>query len=218
MNTSAPLPSLDDPASPLAETLSQLPNELRRARLTASLQSLREPQAPMTLPVGGRAPEFALHNWDGKAVTLHDYLVHGPLVVSFFRGNWCSFCELEIRMLHRRAPLIAALGASVVAISPQASHWSQQLATRHELSFHVLTDRGNRVAEAWGLLADDPGPTPDPEQLARYNDGELRLPTPATFLLDSRGQVLLAHVNPDPSRRLNPDRIVDMLRELRTRG
>lgn len=89
---------------------------------------------------GDAAPEFILRDPDGKPVSSRDLLAKGPLVVSFYRGVWCPYCNLELQALQEALPEIAARGASLVAISPQTAPNSRKSERENKLSFPILSE------------------------------------------------------------------------------
>ncbi|MEY9523736.1 peroxiredoxin [Bradyrhizobium japonicum] len=100
---------------------------------------------------GDAAPEFILRDPDGKPVSSRDLLAKGPLVVSFYRGVWCPYCNLELQALQEALPEIAARGASLVAISPQTAPNSRKSERENKLSFPILSDVASGVADAFGI-------------------------------------------------------------------
>lgn len=170
------------------------------------------------LAAGNSAPDFALPDQNGRQVRMTDLLAKGPVVLNFYRGAWCPFCNIELRGLQRSYPRLQELGASLVAISPQLPDASLTLAERHGLGFPVLSDVGNAVARRYGLvfrLSDELlGVFKDRgTDLAEVNgdDGSFELPVPATFVLDRRGIVRKAWVHVDHTHRTDPDDVVAIL-------
>ena len=91
-------------------------------------------------------------NANGKTVRLDDLLQHGPVVVAFYRGGWCPYCNLELRALQKTLPEIEKHGAQLVAISPQTPDSSLSTQQKDELQFQVLSDKHNAVARQFGLV------------------------------------------------------------------
>lgn len=174
--------------------------------------------AERSLAVGERAPDFTLPNAHGDDVTLAELLAEGPVVVSFYRGGWCAYCNLELRALQRALPRIEALGARLVAISPNLPDTTLSTGERNALEFALLSDVGNRVARAYGLvftLAGELRPFYAGYDLPAVNgDASFELPLPATYVLDRGGVVLAAFVDADYTRRMDPDDIVAALEAL----
>jgi peroxiredoxin len=111
---------------------------------------------------GDAATDFELPDARGKTVRLSDRLADGPVVISFYRGGWCPYCNLELHALQEHLPQFEQLGASLVAISPQVPDESLNTAEKNELTFSVLSDVGNAVARQYGLT---PSSCPSREHL-----------------------------------------------------
>lgn len=173
--------------------------------------------AQRALKPGDRAPAFSLPDADGAAVRSDELLAGGPLVVSFYRGVWCPYCNLELEALQERLSDIQARGARLVVISPQSAANSRRSARIAGLGFPMLIDKGNTVAAAFGLrfrLPDDlitlyKGFGND---LSLVNgDDSWTLPMPARFVIDQLGVVRYAEVNPDYSVRPEPSDLLPVL-------
>ena len=171
--------------------------------------------------VDDQAPDFALRDPQGKMLSLSDLLRSGPAVVTFYRGGWCPYCNIQLRAYQAALPEIAALGARLVAVSPQLPDGSLSTAETNELTFDVLSDVGNTVARRFGLVY------ALPEELRaalRSNNKALpgingdeswELPVPATFVIERDRRVALAAIDVDYRSRLDPVAIVAALRSLR---
>jgi peroxiredoxin len=170
---------------------------------------------------GEVAPRFVLPNHNGALVALDDLLKKGPVVLSFYRGEWCPFCNLELKALQRNYERMQKLGASLVAISPQMPDGSLTVQERHSLEFPVLSDVGNRVAREYGIVFQLPEDLLEVFEerglhLSRVNgeEGARELPIPATFVLRKDGTVRAAFVNADHTQRTDPDEIVKILESM----
>ncbi|MEQ9331088.1 peroxiredoxin-like family protein [Thalassobaculum sp.] len=172
------------------------------------------------LAVGDSMPGFALPNADGATVRSADLLGRGPLVVTFYRGGWCPYCNLELRAYQAQAARLAAAGATVVAISPEVPDETAKTAASNALAFDVLSDAGNAVARSFGLvfrLSDELVEIyrRNGNDLERRNgDGSWELPVPGTFVVDADGRVALADVDPDYTRRLDPEQVIAAVERL----
>ena len=173
-----------------------------------------------SLKQGSQVPNFTLPNAVGKSVELRELLKEGPVVISFYRGQWCPYCNLELRTLQQFLPDIQALGATLVAISPQTPDNSLSTVEKHELTFEVLSDVGNQVAREFGLvftLAEELRPLYEGFgiDLPTHNgDDSFELPIPATYVIASDGSIVHAFVDPDYTKRLDPEEIVAALKTL----
>ncbi|MEH1807191.1 peroxiredoxin-like family protein [Nostoc sp.] len=175
-----------------------------------------------TLKVGDIIPNFILPNAFSQAVELQKLLVSGPVVISFFRGSWCPFCNLELAGLQQALPAIKTLGASIIAISPQTTRHTISTVEKHELTYEVLSDRSNMIARQFGIVFQIPEylrPILESKGhvLPRYNgDESFELPIPATFVVDRDGKIVYAFVDVDYTKRLDPIEIVSILRNIPT--
>lgn len=189
----------------------------RMARAIAEL--VGSGAAERALKAGDRAPSFALADADGHTVASAALLASGPLVVSFYRGVWCPYCNMELQALQAALPQIEALGANLVAISPQQPANSRKSRLQNGLTFPILSDPHNATAEAFGLkykLSDDlidvyRGFHND---LALVNgDASWTLPMPARYVIGRDGLIIYAEVNPDYTRRPDPEDLLPALRQ-----
>jgi peroxiredoxin len=185
-------------------------------------QLINSGAAENALKEGAQAPDFILPDARGNAVRLSHLLAQRPVVITFYRGQWCPYCHLALGAYQRALPHLQARGAFLLAISPQTPDHSRALAEKLELTFALLSDMGNQVARQFGLVftldeavrgahkqicADLPG----------FNGTDSwELPMAGTFLVDQSGIVRLAFVHPDFTRRLDPSVIIARLEELKS--
>jgi peroxiredoxin len=170
--------------------------------------------------VGAEAPDFTLPDAHGKPVTLSSVVATGPAVVAFYRGGWCPFCDLQLRAYQGVLTDIHALGAELVAISPQTPDYTLSDVEEKALTFPVLSDVGNRVAREFKLVftlseALQKLQTGLGSVLPKFNgDASWELPVAGTFVIDRRRVVRFASVDADWTTRLEPDALLDVLRAL----
>ena len=173
-----------------------------------------------SLHVGQAAPDFALPDAHGRIVRLADLRAQGPVVVTFYRGAWCPFCNMAVRAYQQILPEIKSLGASFVAISPQTPDNSLSFAEAAGLGYDVLSDQGNTVARQFGVVYKLGDPIHQLQQsfgidLPRANGDDSReLPLPGTFIVDQAGIVQFAQVFADHTQRTEPAAVLDALRGL----
>lgn len=173
--------------------------------------------ARRALKAGDQAPAFVLSDAEGHAVSSRDLLARGPLVVSFYRGVWCPYCNLELQALQEALPSFREAGASLVAISPQTRPNSRKSQRQNGLAFPILSDPGNGVAAAFGIRFRMPD-----DLIAVYKDLQVdlalvngddswSLPMPARFVLGQDGLIRYAEVNPDYTQRPDPSDLLPAL-------
>jgi len=178
--------------------------------------------AERALKVGAKAPAFTLPDAQGRQVSLSNLLTRGPVVVTFYRGGWCPFCDLQLLAYQGVQSQIHDLGAELVAISPQTPDYALSDVEKKQLTFPVLTDKGNRVAREYGLVYSLSDAlrglqTAFGNPIPKFNGDETwELPMPGTFVLDRSGIVRLAHVDPDYMKRLEPAAMLEALRAVRS--
>jgi peroxiredoxin len=180
-------------------------------------------QAGRARKAGDPAPEFTLSDPEGKPVSSRDLLAKGPLVISFYRGVWCPYCNLELQALEAAAPAIAARGASLVAISPQTPPNSRKSQRDNKLSFPILSDVKSEVANAFGIRFALPDYLVElyksfKNDLPSFNnDPAWVLPMPARYVIGQDGIIAYAEVNPDYTHRPDPSELLPVLDRLRTK-
>ncbi len=204
----------------IAEGASWLPADLLQDLLRPIWQLTNSGAAEQALKQGAQAPDFILPDARGNAVRLSHLLAQGPVVMTFYRGQWCPYCHLALRAYQQALPHMQARGASLVAISPQTPDHSRVLAEKLELTFALLSDMGNQVARQFGLVFTiDEAVRAAHKQvganLPRFNGTDAwELPMAGTFLVDQLGTVRLAFVHADFTRRLDPSVVIAHLNEL----
>jgi peroxiredoxin len=202
-----------------AGMLPTIPGEVLQAMQQAGQQIASLGIENRALRSGDRCPEFRLKNAHDREITSGQLLTK-PLVISFYRGAWCPYCNLEIRALSAALPEIRALGAELVAITPQLPEKSLQQTSDSNIEFEVLSDTGNRLAQEFGLVFTLPESLRPIYQawgvdLSEYNgDPGFQLPVPATYVVDREGVIRYHYVNSDYTRRLEPAIVVEQLRLL----
>jgi peroxiredoxin len=170
--------------------------------------------ASRALKAGDTAPLFTLKDPDGKQVSAAELLAKGPLVVSFYRGVWCPYCNMELQALQEALPSFLQLGTSLVAISPQNTANSRKSIRTNGLEFPILSDPGNETAAAFGLRFKLPDYLIElyrslHNDLPAFNgDTSWTLPLPARFVIGQDRVIRYAEVNPDYTHRPEP---ADML-------
>jgi peroxiredoxin len=177
-------------------------------------------KADLALKAGDTAPTFTLKDPDGASVSSATLLERGPLVVSFYRGVWCPYCNLELQALEEARSDIEARGASVVAISMQNAANSRKSVRENKVGFPILVDAGGAVAAEFGLRY---SLKPDLIELYKTLGNDLAvingetswsLPMPGRYVIGQDGVVAYAEVNPDYTHRPDPSDLLPVLDQL----
>jgi peroxiredoxin len=190
----------------------------RQAIMARHIEQLRGTIAKTMLKVGDRAPTIVLENAKGVIVDVGGLLGNGPVIVIFYRGGWCPYCNLELRAYQAMLPDFTAAGASLVAISPEKPGDTVSTAEKNALTFEVLSDIGHKVGRAFGLVYEFT------EELKRAYQGfnldipalngtldEWALPIAATYVIDRDGSIIYAYTDVDYRDRADPRDVLAVL-------
>ena len=212
----------------LTKALNQVRNELlagisdtdREAYLYLVDWLRKTDVASRALQVGEGAPDFLLPDAHGRLHSSEHLRGEGPLVVSFYRGGWCPFCNAELRALQATKAEFDSLKANLVVLSPETSDLPRQLKRQLNLDLTMLADVDHGVAISYGVLFRVPEETKAHYAGKGYDFGrrhgltEWMLPIPATFVIDQNGVVRGAFVEPDFTIRQEPSDILNNVRQL----
>jgi peroxiredoxin len=212
-------------SSPIADQVAELrasrPPSPAAEKFVAEQHSLALAGPPKgVLPVGSDFPDGNLIDAEGQPTSLAAVLDGAPGVVIFYRGAWCPYCNIALRTYRDELtnPL-ADLGITLVAISPQAADGSLTMKEKHELDFAVLSDPGNQIAAALGILT---RPSDEVRAIQLANgldlevvnaDGTTNVPMPTVAIIDSHGILVWIDVHPDYTTRTEPAEVLDAVRE-----
>lgn len=225
----------------LQEKLSELKEQVKKKIpsqtkiLQRSIEELKENKfSEKGLQIGDEAPDFTLKNYnpflegkkvqdfqlpniEGKMVSLSSLLKKGALVVNFYRGGWCPYCNLELRALVRALPKMKKLGANLVAISPEAPKNMYETVQKEKIDFEVLSDVDNQVGKMFQIVFEIP------QYLKKVYEGfgldlsihnqtdKFELPIPATYVITQNREIAFAFSNEDYTVRANIDDILSTL-------
>ncbi|KKJ04096.1 peroxiredoxin-like family protein [Burkholderia gladioli] len=197
------------------------PAEIHPIMERATAELIASGQAGRAVQAGDRAPQFTLRDQDGKLVSSADLLAQGPLVITFYRGVWCPYCNLELQALDAALPQLREDGARLVAISPQTPVNSRKSVRDNQLDFPVLSDAKGEVGAAFGLRFALPDYLVELYRKLKNDlpvtndDPSWTLPMPARYVIGQDGVVLYSEVNPDYTRRPEPEDLFPVLERAR---
>ncbi len=170
------------------------------------------------LKVGDNVPKFELNDSNGNSVHLSDLTQKGNVVISFNRGNWCPFYNIELKHLQNSMAQTNNAGANLIAISPQLPEKSAEIRTQNGLDYPILFDKGNKVANQFGIafsLAEPLRPIHKAFNMdipAHNGDESFGLPIPATYVVNKNNEVVFASVNPNWMERAETNEYLAMLK------
>lgn len=171
------------------------------------------------LNVGDVAPDFVLKNQNGEDVSLSSKLSSGPVILTWYRGGWCPYCNITLNRLQSDLPEIKALNAELIALTPELPDSSLNTAEKNNLEFSVLSDLGNEVARSYGIVY-----KLMPEVATYYQNGfdlhafngdeSDELPLAATYVIDTNGEIIYAFLHEDYRMRAEPSEILEALKNI----
>lgn len=189
----------------------------------ASAKQISAEEASKTaLNVGAKMPAFQLKDSVGKLVESRDLLKQGNLVVVFYRGSWCPYCNLYLRNLQKNIARIKEAGGNLVAISVENPDNSLAVARKNELDFTVLSDPNLTVAGKFGIVYDFPKETDESYKthgldIAKHNRMDKpQLPLSATYVVNRKGEIVYAYLEPDYKKRAAPETIIETLAKIKS--
>ena len=195
------------------------PLEIQEIMLKATKKLADESISKNALKVADIAPDIKLPNAVGKEVSLYDTLEENDFaVVSFYRGVWCSYCNLELKALQEKNDELNSLGAKLIAVSPQSPDASLTTKEKNELAFEVLSDNENVIAKEYGLvfsLAQELRPiylSFNIDIPANNDEDSYELPMPATYVINKNKEIIFSFVNEDYTKRCEPQDVVDAIK------
>lgn len=224
--TTAPVPNIAERVKALDTQLYAGKDALKvdavdMATMTKAANDLAAKMPSPGLKAGTRAPNFTLNNPYGKPVELNTLLKKGPVILVFYRGAWCPYCNLELHALNESLPNFKKYGATLIAITPQTPDKSLEQVNQDGYPFEILSDLDDRVMKAYKLYWEVP-----PELDAAYKhsfgldvaafngNGRRGLPVPGTFVIDKSGIVRAAFADTDYKKRMEPADILTALQHL----
>ena len=203
-----------------AQNIERIPEEAM-AVIVADMEKLSASDIVAKAPkVGDKLKDFSLPNQSGKTRTLKSYLDKGPVVVTFYRGGWCPYCNLELLAYQNILSEIVEQGATLLAITPELPDASLTTTEKNELDFEVLTDKNSAYGRDINIvftLADELRSiyAQFGLDLEKHNGtGQFDLPLAATFVVDVNGTITFAGVDVDYTQRAEPSDVVNELKKL----
>lgn len=174
------------------------------------------------IKTGDKAPDFVLKNASGSEIRLSELLKDGPVVLTWYRGGWCPYCNIALVAMQEKLPEIKKAGAQLVALTPELPDKTLTTSEKNKLEFEVLTDLSHKVAKEYGITFEL---TPKVRELYKQffdltefngvDAGDSTLPLAATYVIDTDGMVKWAFLDADYRKRAEPDDIVQALKTLK---
>ncbi len=196
-------------------------SEAEREIMRKAAEDLASTMPSPGLPVDSKAPDFILSNANGETIRLHKLLESGPVILTFYRGAWCPYCNLQLRALRDSIPHFQQYQAQLVAVTPQTPDRSQKQVQQDQYPFEILSDLEDNVTRAYNLYFEVPESLRTLYEqkfdldISEYNgEGRYGLPIPGTFVIDEEGVIRAAFADTDYKKRMEPGDIIKALADL----
>lgn len=170
--------------------------------------------------VGDIAPDFSLNSASGLRISLQERLKYGPVVLIWYRGEWCPYCNIQLQEYQKYAAEFERAGATLIAISPQTPDHTLSTLKKNDLGFQVVSDPNHQVAERYGIAYRVP------TVVQKHFEGHIdldeysgeksrRLPLTAAYVIDTDGMITYAFIDPDYKKRADPAVVLREVQKLR---
>lgn len=187
----------------------QLPVEIIEV-FNQSIQDLKSSKIEEhSIKVGDKFPNFSLRNTNNQIIQLNELLKKGKVIITFFRGTWCPYCNIELKALQDYVELFKEKNVYLVAITPQSANYNKELEVNHMLNYDVLTDQDNTIAKQLGISFKLPNYAVNTYEklaikLSEYNKNDYNeLPIPAVYIVDTDYTIVYQFVNSNYTNRVN---------------
>ena len=199
------------------QSAAKAPEELRRS-FAAGINMVRDSGIENSAKqVGDAAVDGELIGWDGETVQLSKLWHDGPIVLMWYRGGWCPYCNIQLRAMQQELEAINDAGARLVVLTPELPEKAKETAENSSLDIVALHDRDNQLASKYGIVFDLPEPIVaihrDKIKLPSYNGNDkMQLPLAATYVIDSSGKITYAFLDADYKKRAEPSDVLEAVK------
>lgn len=168
--------------------------------------------------LGDLAVDGTLANWEGENVTLSELWKEGPVVLMWYRGGWCPYCNVQLRAMQKQLDAIEGAGAKLVILTPELPEKAKATAEANDLDMVALHDKNLELAKQYGIVFDLPEAIVpmyrDKLKLGSYNGNDsMELPLSATYVVNSMGKITYAYLDADYTKRAEPSEVVAAVKQ-----
>jgi len=179
--------------------------------------NLSAQEGPKGLNVNDKAPEFSAKNQDGKPISLKEKLKTGSVVLLFYRGEWCPYCNRELKNLEDSLSLITAKGATLIAVTPEKPENIRKTIEKTKATYPVLFDEGLKIMKSYDVAF-----AVDPKTIEKYKgygidfnevngSNGASLPVPAVYIINKKGEIIYKYFDADYRKRPSVKDLLDHL-------
>lgn len=212
--------TLNKELSGVLDSLNDFPEAIKGPLLDAKDSFAQQFDTRGIIQVGDALPHFRLPGADGVEVSSEELLASGPILISFYRGEWCPFCNTTMRAFQKHMAEIRARGVTFVAITPELPDASLATISKNNFEFLILSDLGLEFAKRLNIVWEQPDALrPAFAKLGfdlkeRNGDDSFQVPVPVTLLVDKEGIVRNVFAEGDFSKRIEPQEAIGWIDKL----
>lgn len=205
--------------SQMAVSAAKFPDEIK-SKFKAGIEIVRKSGIEESAKqVGDAAVDGDLIGWDGKTVRLSDLWSDGPVILMWYRGGWCPYCNIQLRAMQQSLDQIEDAGARLVVLTPELPEKAKKTAEAADIDMVALHDRDNELAQEYGIMFDLPEPIVpiyrNKLKLPSYNGSDaMQLPLAATYVINTSGEITYAFLDADYKKRAEPSEVIEAVRSL----
>jgi len=204
-----------------ADTKGPTITEQDRALMDKAAETVATALPDPGLEVGSNAPDFSLRNAFGKKISLYSQLRKGPVILMFYRGAWCPYCNIQLHAMQESLPAFEKYHAQIIAVTPQLPDKSLEQIKKDKFPFEILSDVNYEVAKMYNLYFELPAQLHELYKnkfkldIEQYNGkGRTGLPVPGTFVINKSGEIVASFAEHDYMQRMEPTVILDTLKTI----
>ena len=170
-----------------------------------------------TLELFSKAPKFETKNNNEEKLTLESLIKNGPVVITFYRGQWCPYCNKHMSDLQDSLSFINNAGATLIAITPEKNTEINKTIKKSDASFNIIYDKNHKIMDAYKVSFISKGFKKYLHILIGININKASgnrdniLPIPATYIIDSNGIIIGRHFDKDYTKRMSVAEILNVL-------
>ncbi len=175
-------------------------------------------EAPEGLFINSKAPDFKAKDQHGKDIRLKDLLKQGPVVLVFYRGHWCPFCNRQLKKLEDSLQFIRDKGATLIAVSPEKPENISKTVEKTGADYSILHDEGLKIMKAYEVEFEVQENTINRYRntgidLEKINGKDWKyLPVPAIYIIDKESNITYRFFYTDYKKRPSVQEILKNLK------
>ena len=185
--------------------------------LLVTVLSFTISNTPKGLNVNDTAPNFTSIDQNSKTVSLKELLKKGSVVMVFYRGEWCPYCNKQLMELEDSMSLITKKGASIIAVSPEKQENISKTIQKTKATYSVLSDDSLKIMSAYKVAFELDEQTNEKYKkwginlLEKNGTNGNNLPVPAVYIINKEGKITYRYFDVNYKKRVSVSEILSHL-------